>query len=483
MKTYKIHRLLAILMFIVVADITTSAQEESSSTVTRITSDHGIQKWKHSNGRTDFNIEIRGEIEVTDDDKDIRSLSRDGYLQITKTVFGSQRKIIIESVGDGNFKKEYFEDRTKMSWEPNGKNWLSEILPEIIRSTTLGSQGRLNRIYAKGGASAVLTELPNLEGDYIRAHYARLLLEKNIRPKDMADVVTTIAKLVDSDYYLASVFQPNISKMLATPEAANAFYLGVQKINSDYYKSAVLKEAVDKFPASAEQVKIILQAARTIKSDYYLSVLLTALIEEDNLKEESLADLIIVSKNIPSDYYRTQVLTKALDKNDISKASLKSMIDALGGVNSDYYKSGVVVHMADQRSMDPDVQILVISLIDKTVSSDYYAAGALKSVIENQELSDEAFKQVTTAVGNLTSANYATEVFKKMAQQRMSKTRLIQYLEASAKINSDRYLSEVLVGVSDDVRSADSSVKDAYRQAAKQIRSESYYGKALKAID
>jgi len=483
MATYKFHRLLPVITLMVLATLAVKAQETSSSTGTTITSDNGIQRWKHSNGRTDFNVEVRGEIDVTDDDKDIRSLSPDGYLQITKTVFGSRRKIIIESLGGGKFQKEYYEDRTKMSWEPNGKVWLSEILPEIIRSTTLGAEGRVNRFYAKGGAAAVLRELPNLEGDHTRAHYAKLLLGKSIPSREMASVVTAIADRVKSDYYLASIFQHNISKMLSTPEAASAFYLGVQKINSDYYKSSVLKGALDKFPASPEQVKVILQAARTIKSDYYLSVLLTAVLGEDNLKEESLAELILVSKNIPSDYYRSQILTKALEKDGISKAALKSLVDALGGVNSDYYKTGVVVHMADQRSMDPDVQILVINLIDKTVSSDYYAAGALKSVIENQELSDEAFRQVINAAGNLSSANYASEVFRRMSQQRMSKTRLIQYLEASTKINSDHYLSDVLTSVAEEVRSADSAVKDSYRQAAKRIRSESYYGKAIRAID
>jgi hypothetical protein len=59
----------------------------------------------------------------------------------------------------------------------------------------------------------------------------------------------------------------------------------------------------------------------------------------------------------------------------------------------------------------------------------------------------------------------------------------MEMLQASAEINSDYYLSEALSSLADKVRSADSGVKDAYRKAAKNIHSDTYYGKAVKAID
>jgi hypothetical protein len=201
------------------------------------------------------------------------------------------------------------------------------------------------------------------------------------------------------------------------------------------------------------------------------------------MKEESLTDLIVTSKKIPSDYYRTQVLSKALDKKGVSKAGLKAVVEALNGVGSDYYKTGVVINMADNTTIEPDVQIQVISLIDNSVGSDYYAAAALKSIVSNQKLSDESFKQLVSAGGKLGSSNYASEVLRKASQTTLSKSQIIDILEAAHSINSDYYLSEVLLGLSSQVRSADASVKEAYRQAAKKINSESYYGKALKAID
>lgn len=459
------------------------ANATSTSTSVSLRSENGTQRWKTSIGLSDFNIEVRGKIEITDNDKDIRSISNDGYLQITKTVFGSKRSITIESLGGGNIRKEYLEGRTKMDWEPNGKNWLGEILPEIVRSTTLGAEGRVNRIFAQGGTAGVLSELSKLSGDYTRAHYAGLLLEKDFPPAEMPNVISRISDIIHSDYYLASVYQNNIKKMLGSPDAADAFYRGTQKINSDYYRAVVLKEALKKFPASPTQVKAILHSASTINSDYYLSVVLTSLLEENDVKEESLNELIIVSKKIPSDYYRTQVLKKALDKQGISQTALKNIVDALADVSSDYYKTSVFNAMSDQPNMDPDVQLQVIHLIGSSVGSDYYAATSLKNLLEHQKLTDASFKDLVAAAGHLGSANYASDVLRAAASENLSKNQLMDILKASGNIGSDHYLSQVLMALADQVKASDQAIKDAYRQTAKKIGSDTYYGRAIKAID
>jgi hypothetical protein len=457
-----------------------SASSDNGSISMR--SEKGVQRWKHVSGFSDFNIEMRGRIEVTDDDRDIKSMSNDGYLEITKTVFGSKRAIIIESHG-GSLTREYREGRSKMDWNPHGKNWLAEILPDIVRSTTLAAEGRVNRIFGKEGASGVVAEITRLKGDYTQAHYAKLLFNKNIPSSELGMVITGIANSISSDYYLSTVFQNNITKMLSTPPAAEAFFQGTKKINSDYYKAVVLKEALKKFPASPTQVKTILQSAASIDSDYYLSVVLTTLLEQDNVQEESLNELIVISKNIPSDYYRTQVLRSALEKEGISKTTLLKILGALAEVNSDYYKSTVVNSMAENSQMDSEVQVQVIAMIGTSVNSDYYAAGSLKNIIEHQKLSDQAFKELASVTGKIGSANYSCEVIKSAARKDLTKNQLMEMLQASAEINSDYYLSEALSSLADKVRSADSGVKDAYRKAAKNIHSDTYYGKAVKAID
>ena len=117
---------------------TTSASAAKKSNI-NIQQSGEVYRYSSSGPMQDFKIEMRGKIELSDDDKDIKSISNDGYLEISKTVFGSKRSILIESLGDGRVKKEYYEGRSLKPWDPNGKEWLAEILPEVVRSSTIGA--------------------------------------------------------------------------------------------------------------------------------------------------------------------------------------------------------------------------------------------------------------------------------------------------------------------------------------------------------
>jgi hypothetical protein len=460
-------------------------QDERASTTGDITvrSEKGVSRWRNSTGISNFNIEVRGKIEVTDDDKDIKSISNDGYLEITKTVFGSKRTIVIESQGSGRISRQYYEGRNKMEWDPHGKNWLGEILPEIVRSTTLAAEGRVDRIYAKSGSSGVLDELDELKSDYTRAHYAKLLLAKNIPSSELPRVITTIAELIGSDYYLSNVLQNNIDKFFSSQAAADAFFLASRKIGSDYYKSVVLKSALKKFPASTAQVKVILKSASEIGSDYYQSVVLTTLLEENDVQDESLLDLVNTCENISSDYYQTQVLRKVIDRRNISKNTLNAVVEALGDVSSDYYKSTVFSGMAEHCKMESDTQLRALNVVGSTVNSDYYAASVLKNFVQHQDLGDASFTALVKVAGNLNSSTYASDVLRTAAKGELSQSQLFGIIAAAEGIKSDYYLSEVLISLSPQVRSAGGDVKEAYRKAAKNINSDTYYGKTVKAID
>src|SRR5687767_11944575 len=104
--------ILAVIMLAIVSgpalsQVSASSSKNESTTV--IHNDRSTMRWRTSTGLSDFNIEMRGKIELTEDDKNIKSMSDDGYLEINKTVFGSKRTIVIESLGAGRLKKEYYE--------------------------------------------------------------------------------------------------------------------------------------------------------------------------------------------------------------------------------------------------------------------------------------------------------------------------------------------------------------------------------------
>jgi len=472
---------LGLLLFLLVPVL---AQEASASLVKSSEETDGkTHRHKTSFGVYDFNVEYRGKIEISDDDQDIISLSDGGFVEISKTVFGSKRSIIIESLGGGKLKKEYYEGRTKMQWEPDGRKWLSEILPSVVRSSALGAESRINRYYKQGGVSAVMSEISRLEGDYTRYQYGKLLLEKDILPNELPSIVSGLGKEINSDYYLATLFKDNISKLMATTEAADAFYKATLEISSDYYKSVVLKEAMNKYSTSPDQVKVILQSAKSIGSDYYLSVVLGSLLDQPVVKEDALNEMVVVSKNISSDYYRSVVLNRVLKLKGVSKVTLKNIADAAGDINSDYYKSTVFNSMSKHIVMDEATQLQVIGSIGSSMNSDYYASVSLNEFLKNQKLSEKSFSELLLVASKLNSSNYATDVLETASNHSMTKSQLIEICKAAQNVDSDHYLTSILTSIAPQVKSSDNEVKDAYRQAAKRIDSETYYGRALRAIE
>ena len=154
-----------------------------------IESRNGSQKITlNHRGISSFNIETRGKMELTDDDKDVKSMSSDGYLEINKTVFGNRRTLIVTPQGNG-LKREYYEGRTLVAFEPEGRKWMNEVMPELVRSTTIGAESRVVRFYRKGGTKAVLDEIRIIESDYVKVRYANLLMEQNVTASDYASIV------------------------------------------------------------------------------------------------------------------------------------------------------------------------------------------------------------------------------------------------------------------------------------------------------
>ena len=123
-------------------------------------------------------------------------LKSKGYLEIKKTVFGSRRSLVIKPQGN-SLKREYYEGRKLIPFEPDGRKWMAEIMPELVRSTTIGAETRVNRFYKSGGVNAVLGEVEKLESDHVKAHYTKILVGLGIQPRDYATIVSRVSSTID----------------------------------------------------------------------------------------------------------------------------------------------------------------------------------------------------------------------------------------------------------------------------------------------
>ena len=436
--------------------------------------------WNHSNGYSSFNVEVRGKIELTDDDRDIKSMSPDGYLEINKVVFGSRRTLIVSPQGSG-LKKEYYEGRTSIPFEPEGRKWMNEILPELVRSTTIGAESRVARFFKQGGVNAVLEEITRLESDYVKEHYGGVLMGLNLQQKDYPVIISKVAGTIDSDYYLSEFLRKNIGKFMTTRESADAVFAACSNIDSDHYKTEVIKEALRAQSASPDAIKSIIQATGHMESDHYKTEVLTALLKQNNLTDATISEMINGSKSISSDYYRAVVLNKALAKQGLSSTSYQRVLESVKDIDSDHYKTEVITNLLKNKLSSDQIQNLIE--VSGSINSDHYFTQVMNQALK-QDMNDEAFKKLIDRVSHMGSDYYAATVLQEALNiPNLTNAKIQSIIAAAGNIDSDHYITEVLVDAAPKVRSGDASLMEAYRATARKIDSETYYGRAMKALE
>ena len=126
----------------------------------------------------------------------------------------------------------------------------------------------------------------------------------------------------------------------------------------------------------------------------------------------------------------------------------------------------------------------IINVVGHDLSSDYYASSILSKAIEEQVVTERVMIAFTNSLAEIDSDHYTTEVIRKAADNdNLSDKELIKLIEAISHINSDHYLSTSLSEIAPRVSSGSEALKSAYRKAAKEISSETYYGRAMRALD
>ena len=438
---------------------------------------------KVNNRLSKFTLEFEGDIRVSDDDRDIVSISRGGYFEVSKSAFGSKRRIVIESDGSGGLDKAYFVGSRRQAFEPEGKKWLAEVLPEVVRTTTFAAASRVDRFYRKGGTEAVIDEIEELESEYVRRHYFDLLLEKDLSGQEVVKTIEAAGELIGSDHYLSEFLKGNQRAFLKSEQTTSAFLRAAKSIGSDHYMTEVLKRAIDDSDVSEAQMIQVLEVAEDIGSDHYLSVLLKKVIDERKLSTRTVNELIRLTGEIASDHYKTEVLRRALSEEDLTESNYNAFIESLDDIASDHYSMEVIKDLLEE-DLDSESLSKVLELVDENVSSDHYAHEIMKKVIREHDLTGQSLDAFIEALESINSDHYLSEVIKNFASDRsLTEGQMLQILKATEGINSDHYLANALSSLAPRVRALGGKAITAYREAARSINSETYYGRALKALD
>ncbi len=443
----------------------------------------------NSNGKTtisikngfgnNFSIEYKGDITLSDDDTDVVDISRGGYMDIKKSAFGNRRRIFMEPDNNGQLIKKYYVGGSQRSFDTEGSKWLAEILLEVVRSTTLGSEKRVNRMYKKGGYYPVLKEVDQITSDYVQTRYLKLLLEKNLGEKGLVATLKRVGD-IDSDHHKASILKSNTKSFLSTPATTTAYIRAASKIDSDHHSATVLIPALNETSISDTQMNALLEIVRDIDSDHHKANVLIKSLENRSLQPESIKLIITTTGTIDSDHHTASVLKTVLSGTNLSTSEEQTVLATIENMDSDHHIASVLVEML-KSPLDSESLSRLLERLSREMSSDSHRSTVLRKAIERQDVG-KALDAFLEALTKLDSDHHKAEVFRKLSEEDFDNTQLIAILKATNSINSDHHLSASLMSFAPAVSGAPQSVKDAYLEATAAISSDYHLGRAVRAI-
>jgi hypothetical protein len=208
-----------------------------------------------------------------------------------------------------------------------------------------------------------------------------------------------------------------------------------------------LKKVVEDTSITDKQLGDLLEITKGVKSDHYITQLLKSLI--DNRNTENISRILALTQDVNSDYYKVSILKKVINNKKLSDKVYGQFLAIIKDVKSDHYKYTIISEILKVKSNTAALNT-ALSLMEM-IKSDHYAANTYKKIASNYKLSDSQLIRIMNSAGN--------------------------------NISSSHSLTSVLVALSDQVNNSSSRVKETYRTTAKRIKSDTYYGRALKALN
>ncbi len=392
-----------------------------------------------SSGWDRVSIRARGEVEFTDDDRDIRSLEPDGYFRIEeKSWFLVQRSIEITAGPSGNLTRTYEVHGDPKEFDGAARTWLSAMLGAAVRETGIGAETRVRRIYKRAGTAGVLDDISRLRSDGVKCVYFRYLFDLTSPDAvDLARILRRVAREVRSDGDKARLLHEIAEDALASAAARIAFFEAAQTIGSDGDRSRLLREVLTEGVRTPETLELILKAIARVNSDPDKARVLVEFTGLHPVDDALRTAFFRAVATIQSDGDRTRVVSAAMRESAANKETMAESVKAAGRIGSDGEKARLLVQAAEYYSPDDALRAAFFQAVS-TIGSDGDRHRVLTALLHRGRLSRETMLDLLRAATRIGSDGEKSRLLVEFTRVCPGDEPLLAaVLDAAASIGSD----------------------------------------------
>ena len=333
----------------------------------------------NENGHT-FRTRLTGTVEFNETEDDVIKLN--GRLTILDKRTGISRMVDFkpDSASPGGIKRTYRVNNADATIDAAGKLWIAEAIGRVARETGVNAEPRVKRIYAKGGAAAVLADTERIHSDHVRARHLVLLLEQG--PVDGANAAKflDVARPIDSDYEKRNALVAFIGKQTLAADVQATLLQQVGKMDSSYEQRQILAALAPKLAAGENVTAAWRAAVRGIDSDYEKRQIAESLARGATIDADAVDRILAIGNEIDSAYERASTLISvARHLGAPTPAQVQAYVACAQDLDSDYEKSRALSALLKQAKLDAAGFAALISAV-RHIDSDYEAKNVLTQI-------------------------------------------------------------------------------------------------------
>jgi hypothetical protein len=304
--------------------------------------------WNMSTGDgwTRLHVDARGRIELTDDEKDIKSVSPNGSFEMSSkgwlSLFG--QRYLVTGNADGTTSRRYSVGGTERPVDAAARVWIADTIQRLVQNG-FGAEARVARILSQQGPTGVLDAIAGFHGDFIKARYFTLLLQQRLDRPTAERAIRDAGREIRSDFELARVLVAFAAAMPIDDAIAPAFLEATNAIGSDFEHARVLATLVAGDRPTPAAVNIVLTSTPRIGSDFEKARVLGTLTQKKDLGADAVLGIVRAAAAIGSDFEQSRVLVQVISSQPIDAATRQALLDTTGRIGSDHERGRVMSAM------------------------------------------------------------------------------------------------------------------------------------------
>jgi hypothetical protein len=286
-------------------------------------------------------IKYSGKFILSEDEKSFKHISPGGYFKYRK----NDVKVEAESNLRGTVDYSIYDGKNYISEDGAGKALVSEAIKEMI-AWGFDAEPRMERVYQKGGAKALLSEIDSLKTDEVKVLYLNRLFSIDSLVPELLPIIITNLGSMGSDHFKITFLTRIPREQLRNASIDSAYFAIVKGIGSDMEKVNALQYLINQDSVTNVVANRVLFTGSHLGSDMDKANVFNKMIEKGLIRDSLTDSLVNYTSIMGSDMDKINIYVKLIQAKDLSETQwilLETKVSLLG---SDMDKANLLVEMA-----------------------------------------------------------------------------------------------------------------------------------------